>query len=787
MKLPWSNSQQRPLRKLRRLRLETLEIRLALDTGLAAATVSTPWQNPTIRLDVNNDGVVSPSDALVVINELLDSGPGPLATPAVPAALFYDTSGDNYLSSIDPLLVINALNSAPQISLSTLTAATPDVTPQVTVAVAGGGSLPNGTPVSIDVDMNNNGNFQNDYTLGTLFNGSATFDLAPALPANRQGAPYQVTIRAHATDLDNVITYSASQPLTIDTDISTALSDYVNTPDPTYSYQLMQTTPDPSGLNLFTIYDVSMTSQTWRTTADVNQPVWQHWERIIVPSDVVQKTALFLIDGGSYSSTLPSIDGTVLAYAQTAVALHTVFIDLKDVPNEPLSFTGDNPPISRSEDDIIAYTYNQFLNNIGQPGNDTWPALLPMVKSAVRGMDTVQSFVPTVAAGDQITNFMVTGYSKRGWTTWLTAAVDPRVTAIIPGVFDNLNQGAQMVHHYSVYGFFSQAVQPYNNENIFQRILTPQGNALGEIVDPYHYLSEPKFATMPKLLINSAGDEFFVSDSAQYYFHDIPGTQNYLDYIPNVGHGLDPIDPSNDTLAFYYAVENNKPLPQFTWAVRPNGSIDVQTTTSPSQVLLWQATNPVARDFRNSTLLNPNSPTWTSSTLSDHGGGEYIGSTPMPSSGATAFFVQLTFPSPGPNMPPLVFTTEIHVNTQLPLFAWPFVNVAPSTSAAQGASLADAAPTSTIDSGGSTALMVSLNRQTTGVAGVILPVASGAGPLLPSRSDPTPALIGSAAGPAPIEENDSRSDAEQADATPDDTDTNAVDGVFGSPLVDFPI
>jgi hypothetical protein len=234
-------------------------------------------------------------------------------------------------------------------------------------------------------------------------------------------------------------------------------------------------------------------------------------------------------------------------------------------------------------------------------------------------------------------------------------------------VFDNLNTGTEMVHHYGVYGFFSPAIQDYNNLNIFGRLETPEGEQLSEIIDPYYYLDNGHF-NIPKLMIDSAGDQFFVSDSAQFYFHDLPGDDNYIRYLPNTDHSLDE-RAAQSTATFYNAVLNNLPLPKFSWTVAPDGSIRVQTETAPSQVLLWQITNPTARDFRKD-YISP-SLVWTSSPLSSPGGGIYVGSTPMPTSGATAFFVELTFPSPIPGNP-YVFTTEIHVNTLLPLTPWPF-------------------------------------------------------------------------------------------------------------------
>ena len=497
-----------------------------------------------------------------------------------------------------------------------------------------------------------------------LYDGTATFDLAPALPRSGPDGPYTINLRARVTDLNGVDATSTPQALVIDTSTSTALADYVNATDTSYSFSLVSTV---HGLNnSYSVYDLSMTSQTWRTTADVNHTLWQHRMQIVVPTVLTSTTALMLIDGGSIGDPPPGPDSSLIALA---LATGSVVAELKDIPNEPLTFTGD-PNNPREEDDAIAYTYNEFMQNLGQPDNQTWPLLLPMVKAAVRGMDTVQGFVPTVSNNSQVQNFVITGYSKRGWTTWLTATVDSRVEAIIPGVFDALNLAEQMVHHYGAYGFFSPAIQPYNAEQIFDRILTPAGEALSAIVDPYRYLAEPQMA-MPKLILNSTGDQFFVSDSAQYYIHDLPGTENYLRYIPNTGHGLD-ARTVDSTTTFYNAIVNNLALPQYAWTVEANGAIRAVATTHPSQVLMWQATNPTARDFRQGYT----NVVWTSTVMFDEGGGVYTANLPTPASGATAYMIELTFPSPIFGNP-YVFTTEIHVKTNLPLYAWPFASTIP--------------------------------------------------------------------------------------------------------------
>ncbi len=188
MRFSASIKEQRRGGAARTLSLEPLEARCMLDAAAAAAPPDI-WQNAALPADVNNDGVVTPNDALDVINALLTEGSGPLPTnPPSPPTIFPDTNGDGYLSPIDALVVIDALNSAPQLTLSTITPITPDVTPQVIVTATSPTTFPNGTQVEVDVDLGGTGNYTTDYAQATLYNGSATFDLTPALPSNMNGA-----------------------------------------------------------------------------------------------------------------------------------------------------------------------------------------------------------------------------------------------------------------------------------------------------------------------------------------------------------------------------------------------------------------------------------------------------------------------------------------------------------------------------------------------------------------------------------------------------------------------
>jgi hypothetical protein len=72
------------------------------------------FTNAGNRFDVNNDGFISPIDALVVINSLGRGGSRPLlpsgAEGEAGARMFIDVNGDGFISPIDVLQVINAMN-----------------------------------------------------------------------------------------------------------------------------------------------------------------------------------------------------------------------------------------------------------------------------------------------------------------------------------------------------------------------------------------------------------------------------------------------------------------------------------------------------------------------------------------------------------------------------------------------------------------------------------------------------------------------------------------------------
>ena len=420
----------------------------------------------------------------------------------------------------------------------------------------------------------------------------------------------------------------------------TPLDDYVAKRDSSYGWKLVSTIPGDG----FTTYVLDLKSQSWRAAPEVDRSVWQHWVVITKPDMLDHEVAFLRIGGGTNGGTAPK--GPSAQHVNMAKTTHSVVADLSMVPNQPITFNGDGKP--RKEDDLIAYGHVKFMDT----GDPTWLPRLPMVNSAVRAMDAVSEFLASEQGGKTtVRKFVVSGGSKRGWTTWLTGAVDPRVVAIVPIVIDVVNVRACKMNHYAAYGFWAQAVGDYTRHGIHERFDTPQYEALLRIVDPYFYRDR---LTMPKFIVNSSGDQYFPPDSSKFYYDDLQGVK-YLRYVPNTNHSLGGSDAGDSILAFYQSILTNKRMPEYSWKVQPDGSIRIQTKEKPREVLMWQATNPKARDFRLQTLGQA----YTSTKLEYQGKGEYVARVKTPESGWTAFFAELTYDGPG--KVPFKFTTQVHI------------------------------------------------------------------------------------------------------------------------------
>jgi PhoPQ-activated pathogenicity-related protein len=188
--------------------------------------------------------------------------------------------------------------------------------------------------------------------------------------------------------------------------------------------------------------------------------------------------------------------------------------------------------------------------------------------------------------------------------------------------------------------------------------------AVNAIEDPLNYRGRPRMQ-IPKFIVNAVGDEYFPPDNTKFSYHLLPGSKR-LRMLPNSRHSTAGTDLNETMTAWYDMVIKGRTVPDYSWTLRDDGALIVNAgSVKPSQVLLWQGTNPKARDFRVDTL---GASAFTSSPLQPQADGAYIGAVAKPATGYTAYFVELTYPS-GMKFP-LKFTTEVYVNPDTFPYRW---------------------------------------------------------------------------------------------------------------------
>jgi PhoPQ-activated pathogenicity-related protein len=395
-------------------------------------------------------------------------------------------------------------------------------------------------------------------------------------------------------------------------DIPTALQEYVAADDDAFEWKIRGKDRHDGCL----IYDIDLTSQEWQGIT------WKHAMSAFVPEELRHEdTVLLYITGGS-NGDRPDEDDLAMGCKLATLAQMPVAF-LHHVPNQPL--LGD-----KEEDDLISETFLRYLDT----KDPKWPLLFPMVKSAVRAMDALEG-IAQQEYGAAINRFVVTGGSKRGWTTWLSAVADERVAGIAPIVIDTLNFPPQMKHQMETWGEYSEQIADYTAKGLVDVMLKQPEIPLWRWVDPYTYRSQ---LTLPKLLINGTNDRYWVIDALNLYWDGLVGDKHVL-YVPNAGHGLDDgREAALTTLAvFAQHVAMQMPLPNLTWKHDDDGNqmrLVVRSKDEPKAVRLWVA-HSEDKDFR------PDR--WDATEISANGDGTYVAHVEKPASGHVAFFAEAIY------------------------------------------------------------------------------------------------------------------------------------------------
>ncbi|NBC04228.1 MAG: PhoPQ-activated pathogenicity-like protein PqaA type [Bacteroidetes bacterium] len=404
---------------------------------------------------------------------------------------------------------------------------------------------------------------------------------------------------------------------------------YLSEVDPAYEYELESTINEED----FTVYVVKMVSQTWLNEEIVDESEWWHWLTIVVPNQVDHTTGLLFIGGGDREDSAPESADPIVQNA--ALATNSVTAYLHNIPFQPLTFLNDNRMDDRVEDEIIAYGWRQFLEGGSKDEEAEWLIRLPMTAAAQRAMDTVTDFVQNQHS-TSVDSFVVTGASKRGWTTWTTGIFDNRVIAIAPVVIDLLNLEPSFTHHWRAYGEWSPAIEEYEDEQIMDWQFSEEYDRMLDLIDPISYRDS---LDMPKYIINAASDEFFLPDSWQFYWDELPSPK-YLRYVPNAGHSLESTDVPESFISYYNHVINDRSIPDFNWTADTTGfQIQLDPNNLPDELMLWNAYNPDDRDFR----LYVIDRIWLARNLQVPEDGNMFIEIDTPEDGYTAWFVEATY------------------------------------------------------------------------------------------------------------------------------------------------
>ncbi|XP_035828801.1 autocrine proliferation repressor protein A [Aplysia californica] len=367
---------------------------------------------------------------------------------------------------------------------------------------------------------------------------------------------------------------------------------------------------------------------------ETTTPVWWHYMIVAVP-DVVHNTNtsfIYLSDGDNLDLHYKPYPGDSFYDFVTmmAVTTGTVCVNLRNIPYAPVVFQDDPARANKTEDEIIAWTWWEFVSN--RSDNPEWLLRLPMTKNAHHHFRSLGGWT-----------FAFRDYYHMNFTDRLD---DPR-TKLMADIVDP---------------FFRF---PYGEVVwvclFFQSSIAYSVCLLGHCILIISYFLSPLAAyrdllTMPKYIITTGGDEFFIIDDSYYYLKDIPG-ENLLRTLANAEHLLilHRVSLFMGVRSFYMSVFQGN----------TSGELTMTCDTEPIAVVAEYAKtiSKTRRDFRLfiADPVNPEKPFpqpvfWFKQNVQKLGNNRYSVIFDNPPEGWLAFHIHATFPGPDDSV--FEFTTE---------------------------------------------------------------------------------------------------------------------------------
>lgn len=167
--------------------------------------------------------------------------------------------------------------------------------------------------------------------------------------------------------------------------------------EPVYKWEKLhnETYKTPFGS---TVHILNVTSLEWLDTTKASGPngaLWTHLVYVVIPEKLTYKniSLAYITDGKNDkpNDVQKFTDANTWEVDLLAKYSESIVIAIEQIPNAPIVFPSDKSQKHRTEDAILAWAWQEYLND---PQKDPkWLPRLPMVKASYQCMRAAQEFL----------------------------------------------------------------------------------------------------------------------------------------------------------------------------------------------------------------------------------------------------------------------------------------------------------------------------------------------------------------------------------------------------------